>query len=174
MKVLRTPKILIPMLLLLAGCDQEQRAIVNYEMGERVEIGSLTYIIVESSWRGELGEGFQTRTPANRFLQLSLSLTNGGGAEDSVPRLSIEGSNGQIYQELSDVTGVSNWLGVLRTVKPAETLQGRILFDAPLGAYKLRLPEGGETGYEKYVWVNIPLNLGAGEVQAPLPGGAIR
>jgi hypothetical protein len=140
-------------------------------MGERVEIGPFTYVIVESSWRSELGEGFQVRTPKDRFLMLTISVTNGGGSEVSVPMLMVEGSNGQTYQEVSDGTGIAGWLGILRTVKPAETLQGRIVFDAPLSAYRLRLPDGGESGYEKYSWVNIPLSLDPHDVQAPLPGG---
>ena len=170
MKVLRSPKLLVSLLVFLASCQQQPRSNVNYEMGERVSIGPFTYVVVESAWRSELGEGFQVRSAKNRFLLLTLSLTNGGGSETSVPSLSVEGSNGQMYQELADGAGVGNWLGVLRTVKPAETLQGRILFDVPLGAFRLRLPDGGESGYEKYVWVNIPLNLDAGGVQTPLPG----
>ena len=138
-------------------------------MGERVEIGPFVFVVVESAWRSDLGEGFQTRGAKNRFLLLTVSVTNSGGAEASVPLLSIEGSNGQLYQESNDGTGVSNWLGVLRTAKPAETLQGRILFDAPLGPYRLRVPDGGETGYEKYSWVTIPLSLDSSDVQAPLP-----
>ena len=165
------PLLLLPFVLLQAGCEQQARSNLTYEMGERVEIGPFIYVVVESAWRSELGEGFQLRAPKNRFLILSVSLTNGGGSEVSVPLLSIEGANGQLYQELNDGTGLSNWLGVLRTAKPAETLQGRILFDAPLGSFKLRLPDGVETGYEKYSWVTIPLSLDAGEVQTPLPGG---
>ncbi|MEO5922368.1 MAG: DUF4352 domain-containing protein [Bryobacteraceae bacterium] len=174
MKVLRSPKLLTLLCLFLAGCEQQQRTNLNYGMGERVEIGPFTYVVVENSWRSELGEGFQTRAPKNRFLVLSISVTNGGGSDVSVPMLSVEGSNGQMYQELSDGSGIANWLGILRTAKPAETLQGRVLFDAPLGAYRLRLPDGGESGYEKYSWVTVPLSLDATDVQAPLPGGAIK
>jgi hypothetical protein len=170
MKFLRSPKVLIPLLIVLAGCQQQVRTNLTYEMGERVENPPFTYIVVESSWRSELGEGFQARAAKNRFLVVTLSVTNGGGSETSVPMLSVEGANSQLYPELSDGAGVTNWLGVLRTVKPAETLQGRIVFDVPRGTYRLRLPDAGETGYEKYAWVNIPLSLDAGEVQAPLPG----
>lgn len=169
MKLFRSPKILVVSLLLLAGCQQQVRTNLTYEMGERVEIGPFVYVVVESTWRSELGEGFQTRGAKNRFLMLTISVTNGGGSETSVPLLSIEGSNGQLYQESNDGTGVGNWLGVLRTAKPAETLQGRILFDAPLGPYRLRVPDGGETGYEKYSWVTIPLSLDSSDVQTPLP-----
>lgn len=166
--------LLIPMLLLLASCQQQSRANLNYEMGERIEIGPFTYVVVESAWRSELGEGFQVRAAKNRFLILTVSVTNGSGSETSVPMLSVEGSNGQTYQELSDGTGLANWLGILRTVKPAETLQGRVIFDVPLSSFRLRLPDGGESGYEKYAWVNIPLSISAGEVQTPLPGSGTK
>jgi hypothetical protein len=161
-------------LVCLAGCQQQARTNLTYEMGDRVENAPFTYIVVENGWRSDLGEGFETRAPKNRFLVVTLSVTNGGGSETSVPALSIEGSNGQLYPELSDGSGVTNWLGILRTIKPAETLQGRILFDVPLGAYRLRLPDAGETGYEKYSWVTIPLSLDSSEVQAPLPGSVAK
>jgi hypothetical protein len=170
MTVLRSLGLLLPLLLSLAGCQQQPRTNLKYEMGERVENGPFTYVVVESTWRSELGEGFQIRTPKDRFLMLTLSVTNGGGSEASVPSLTVEGPNGQTYQELTDGSGVSKWLGILRTLKPAETLQGKIVFDVPLGSYRLRLPDGSETGYEKYSWVNIPLNLDNSSVQAPLPG----
>ena len=147
---------------------------MNYEMGERIEIGPFTYVVVESTWRSELGQGFQVRSPKNRFLVLTVSVTNGSGSEASVPMLSLEATNGQMYQESNDGSGVQNWLGVLRTVKPAETLQGRVVFDVPLSAFRLRLPDGGESGYEKYAWVNVPLSISAGEVQAPLPGSVTK
>jgi hypothetical protein len=162
------------MLVLLASCQQQPRTNLNYEMGERVEIGPFTYVVVESAWRSELGEGFQVRAAKNRFLILTLAVTNGGGSDTSVPMLSAESSNGQAYQELSDGTGLANWLGVLRTVKPAETLQGRIIFDVPLSAFRLRLPDGGESGYEKFAWVNVPLSMSAGEVQSALPGSTTK
>lgn len=174
MNSLRSPKLLIPLLLCLAGCQQEVKTNLTYEMGERVENTPFTYVVIENSWRSELGEGFQTRTPKNRFLIVNLSVTNGGGSEASVPSLSVEGSNGQLYSEISEGAGVNNWLGILRTVKPAETLQGRIVFDVPLGVYRLRLPDGGETGYEKYSWVTMPLSLATEDVQAPLPGTTLK
>lgn len=172
--MLRLPLLLIPMLILLAGCEPQKQTNLNYDMGERVEIGPFTYVVVESTWRSQLGEGFQVRVPKNRFLILTVSVTNGGGSENSIPMLNIEGSNGQMYQESSDGAGILNWLGVLRTVKPAETLQGRIIFDVPLGAFRLRVPDGGETGYEKYAWVNIPLDIDAGQAQTPLPGSVAK
>jgi hypothetical protein len=139
-------------------------------MGERVEIGPYTYTVIESSWASQLGEGFNVRVPQNRFLILSVSITNGGGSESSVPLLSLEASNGQLYQELLDGTGVPDWMGALRSLKPASTLAGRIVFDVPLSTFRLRLPDGGEPGYEKYAMVDIPLRLDVQTVQSPVPG----
>lgn len=147
---------------------------MKYEMGERVTIGPFTYIVVESSWKNQLGEGFQARSPQNRFLELTVSITNGGSSEASVPMLSVEASDGKLYQELNDGTGVTNWLGIIRTVGPAQTIQGRILLDVPLSSFRLRLPDGGESGYEKYAWVEIPLHIDADQVQVPLPGSTAK
>jgi hypothetical protein len=158
------------MLVFLASCQQQKRANLTSEMGERVEHGAFTYVVVESQWRNELGEGFQVRAPKDRFLILTLSVTNGGGTELSIPLLTLEDANGKIWQESGDGAGISNWLGVLRTIRPAETLQGRVVFDVPLSAFRLRLPDGGETGYEKYALVNIPLSIDAGQAASPIPG----
>ena len=68
MNVLRSLKLLIPLMLLLAGCQQQTRTNLNYEMGERVELGPFTYTVVENSWRGDLGEGFQVRNAKNRLV----------------------------------------------------------------------------------------------------------
>lgn len=166
---LRLSCLLIPMVF-LAGCQQEKRANVNFEMGERAEIGPFTYVVVENAWLTQIGEGFQTRTPQGRFMVLSLSVTNNGTAESSVPLLTLENSRGQTFQELSDGAGVANWMGILRNIGPGQTVQGRVLFDVPASTYRLRLPDGGESGYEKYAWVNIPLRIDSGaEIQPALP-----
>ncbi len=170
---MRLPKLLIPLLLLsltlLPSCKKVKPKVLTYEMGERIENGPFTYTVVESSWSSQLGEGFNIRVPQNRFLILSLSITNGGGSEASVPLLSLEASNGQVFQESLEGAGVPDWMGALRTIKPAGTLTGRIVFDVPLSTFRLRLPDGGEPGYEKYAMVEIPLRLDVQQVQSPMP-----
>ena len=128
-------------------------------MGERVPVGQMTYTIVESAWKTQLGESFKTRSPENRFLLLKLSATNGTGQDVSIPFLTLEGTNGQTYRESSSGDGVDNWFGLLRTISPGQTQQGNILFDVPLSAYKLHVPDIADPGLEKYVVVNIPLQL---------------
>ncbi|MGA3205818.1 MAG: DUF4352 domain-containing protein [Bryobacteraceae bacterium] len=139
-------------------------------MGDKVAAGPLTYNVVEKVWRSQLGEGFVTRSPQNRFLVITLSATNGGGRDVSVPLLQLEGPDGKIYQEIENGEGVENWLGILRTVEPAQTQQGRIVFDVPLSSYRLRLSDGDSVSGH-YAYVQIPLQIDADPpVDTPLPG----
>ena len=101
---------------------------------------------------------------------MKISVTNTGTAEASVPRLSLQGASDQMYEEVADATGLPNSLGLLRNVAPAQTIQGNILFDVPLTSFRLRVPDGGESGYEKYAWIEIPLRLDSDAVEAPIPG----
>jgi hypothetical protein len=163
--------LLLPLSITLSGCKPQERVETNFSMGERVTIGSFSYVVVESTWATQLGEGLNVRSPKKRFLMLSLTATNRGNTDLTVPMLVIRGSDGQEYQELNEGAGVTDWLGILRNVGPTKTLQGRVLFDVPLGAYKLRLPDGSESGYDKYAWVDIPLRIDSEQVQVPLPSG---
>src|SRR5258706_15122819 len=153
------------------GCENHGPARLEYQMGERAPNGPLTYNVIESRSVSQLGDLVKLRVPQQRFLVISISITNGGGHEISVPLLSVEGANGQLYRESENGEGVGNWLGILRSLAPAQTAQGNVLFDAPLGSYRLRLPDGAETGSEKYIWVQIPLRVDSdAPVEAPIPG----
>ena len=139
-------------------------------MGDRVPLVPLTYTVVETAWQTQLGQGFKVRSPEHRFLLITLSVTNGGNGDVSIPLLNLEGPDGQTHQELANGEGVDNWFGLLRTVSPAETQQGRILFDVPLTSYKLRLPSG-DLSSDRAAWVQIPLHMDTdNQVQAPIPG----
>jgi hypothetical protein len=160
--------------LLLAGCATKaapQR--IDYDMGERVPLGPLTYNVIESVWRSQLGNEFKVRLPQQRFLLITISVTNGGGKDASVPLLTLENQNGDSIRELENGDGVDNWFGILRTVGPAQTQQGKIVFDVPLSSYKLRLTDGGDAATEKYAWVKIPLRMDPEmNVETPTPTGA--
>ena len=138
-------------------------------MGERVPIGQITYSVVESAWKTQLGESFQARSPQQRFLLIKLSVTNGSGQDISVPLLTLEGTNGMTYRELDKGDGVDTWFGLLRTISPGQTQQGNLLFDVPLSSYKLRVPDIADPGLEKYVTVQIPLQLDSDlPIQSPI------
>lgn len=155
--------------LLLGGCQKAGPTRTDFSMGERVPVGQMTYSVIESAWRPQLGEGFKIRTPESRFLLIRISVTNGTGKDVSIPLLTLEGNNGQTYQEIANGEGVDNWFGLLRTLTPGETQQGNILFDVPLTSYKLRVPDVNVSGFEGYASVQIPLRIDSDvPVQAPI------
>ena len=145
--------------LCLPGCEKPKLPQTDFSMGDVVPVGKINYSVVETVWRTELGEAFQIRTPEQRFLLIRVSVTNGGAKDISIPLLTLEGPNGKTYRELQNGQGVDNWIGVLRTISPAQTLQGNVLFDVPLTSYKLRVPDINESGFEGYASVRIPLQL---------------
>ena len=155
--------------LFLGGCQQQRQLRSDFSMGERVPVGQMTYSVVESTWRTQLGESFKIRTPEQRFLLIKVSVTNGTGKDVSIPLLTLEGNNGQTYREIADGDGVDNWFGLLRTISPGQTQQGNVLFDVPLTSYKLRVPDINETGFEGYASVQIPLRMDPEvPIQAPI------
>ena len=156
--------------LLLTGCNKQNSVQINFQMGDRITDGPVAYNVIQTIWRTQLGDIFKTRVPENRFLMITLSATNGGGKEVSIPLLTLEGDNKE-YRELENGDGVNNWFGLIRTISPAETRQGNIVFDVPLTSYRLRLTDGGEPGTEKFVWVDIPLRLDT-DTSIEVPGAA--
>jgi hypothetical protein len=166
-------RLLLPAaVLLINGCGSKQNSLrIDYPMGERVTLGPLTYNVIETAWRSQLGSDFKLRIPQQRFLMITISVTNGGGHEVSVPLLNLENQNSQTFLESNSGDGVDNWFGLLRTLSPAQTQQGRIVFDVPLSSYKLRVTDAGDSGSEKYAWIQIPLHMDAdAPIDSPTPG----
>ena len=155
----------------LAGCKKQGTDQIDFKMGERATATPMTYNVVQTTWRTQLGDIFKVRVPERRFLLITLSATNGGGHPVSVPFLTLEGPNREEYKELDNGDGIDNWFGLLREFTPGETRTGNIVFDVPLASYRLRLTNGGEPGSERLVWVDIPLRIDTDTgVTAPLPG----
>lgn len=154
----------------LSACSSSNRIAENrvFRMGEKVKVGPMTYDVIETEWKSQLGDIFKTRIPNHRFLLIRLTVTNGGGAEVAIPLLAIENGRGESFTELADGEGVTQWLGFLRRIQPAQTEDGRLLFDVPTGAYQLRVTDGGETGKEKTAVIEIPLNLETEQPTLPL------
>jgi Domain of unknown function (DUF4352) len=141
-------------------------------MGDKIKVGSVTYNVIETAWRSQLGTEFKIRVPQQRFLLITISATNGGGKDISVPMLTLENQNGDTFHELENGEGVDNWFGILRSIGPAQTQQGRLLFDVPLTSYRLRLTDGGDPATEKYAWVKIDLHMDSDMgVETPGPVG---
>jgi len=172
----RWAPLLLPVIsLLLVGCNRQNSLRINYQMGERVTVGTLTYNVVETVWRSQLGDMFRIRVPQQRFLLITISVTNSGGRDVSIPLLTLEGNNGETFRESDSGEGIDNWFGLLRTLNPAQTQQGRLLFDVPLTSYRLRLTDGAGPVGEKYAWVEIPLRMDIDtSVASPLPGMPVK
>jgi hypothetical protein len=137
-------------------------------MGSRVQVGPLTYNVIETQWQPQLSGSQGSKLPKDRFLIVRLSITNGGGQPIGVPPLHLENAKGGSFLETMDgIEDTPQWLGILRNLAPAQTEQGAIVFDVPLGAYKLRLTDGGEIDSEKFAFIDLPLHIDGGSGPAP-------
>jgi hypothetical protein len=158
-RLISTALLMIICLLVSAGCGgkgKDASFIGTFRMGEKVQIGSVVYQILQSEWRTELGSG--GRTPRARYLFVRMSVTNESGSPVALSTLMLEGG-GKTYAEVTeDMDKVNDWFGLLRNVGASQTEQGWVVFDAPMAAYKLVITHG-EVGEEKYAHVDIPVEL---------------
>jgi hypothetical protein len=136
-----------------------------FRMGEKVQVGPLIYNVFEMKWQGQIGEGQQTRMPAHRFLVLHMTVVNSGAEAMSVPPLKISDDAGRNYDESMEGQGIAQWLGMIRTVKPANTLEGNAVFDVEPKSYKLKLDDGSESG--RVTMVELPLQFDANKPVMP-------
>ena len=110
-----------------------------YQMGEKVDVGNVVYTVLEADWRAGIGEGANPMVPKDRFLVIRLAITNGTGAQISLPFLSIENRKKEPFMEVQEVRDLSQWMGLVRLIGPAQTEDGRIVFDVPQTDYFLRV-----------------------------------
>jgi hypothetical protein len=137
-------------------------------MGEKVELGHINYQVFETQWLTHMGEGADSRIPQQRFFLVRLAAMNSAGGDVVVPTMTITDDSGTAYNELGDGTGVPQYAGYLRTVKPGESVQGNVLFDAPPRHYKLKVTD--ETG-DRAALIDIPLSFGSETPEAISPLG---
>lgn len=154
---------------LLAGCGRKPATPV-VRMGERAEIGSFVYSVLEARWARQLGEGPSPRLPRSSFLLLRVSATNGSPRNFSIPQLTLVASSGEEYQELSEGEGVTDWIGLMRDVEPLETKTRWVLFDVPRADYRLRVADDAfDPADAKTALIEVPVRLIA--ASDPMPGG---
>jgi hypothetical protein len=155
--------------IIFGGCSSTQSAAPpsTYLLGEKVQLGTLSYTVFETQWLTHFGDGPTPRIPENRFFLIRMAAVNGGSQDASIPNLTIEDDKGKTYEELSNGDGVPQWAGYLRSVHPADNVQGNILFDAPPAHYKLKLSDESHT---RFAYVDIPLSFGSETPEIPTPG----
>jgi hypothetical protein len=135
-------------------------------MGERITLGSLVYNVFDAQWKPQLGQGTEERIPKDRFFLIRLSVVNGGSTDLMVPTIVLVDDAGQTYTELSNGDQVPAWVGFLRRVKPAETLQGNLVFDVAPKHYRMRLSDENDQKNEE---VDIPLSFASESPEIPPP-----
>jgi hypothetical protein len=167
-------RLLVPLpvllaLIILPGCSPAPPKVQTYPMGQKVGTGHLIYTVFETQWLTEIGQGPSARLPEHRFFVVRMSAVNSGGSEAAVPALVLEDEKGNSYPELSNGEGLPQWIGYLRQVKPAESVQGNAIFDAPPGNYRLRV---SDENMDQSALIEIPLSFGADSPEVPLPGAA--
>jgi hypothetical protein len=141
--------------------------ISTYLLGEKVLLGHLSYTVFDTQWLTQIGEGPTARVPQNRFFLIRFSASNGGSSDAAVPNMTIRDDKGKEYEELADGSGVPVWAGYLRMAKPADTVSGNAVFDAPPGHYKLKISDENGT---KFALIDIPLSYGNETPEMVAPG----
>ena len=162
---------LVTLLAAQLACVKPQPVSV-YRMGDKVQVGPLIYNVFEAKWLPQLGEGPEARTPAHRFLILHLTVVNGGAVPLSVQSFQLVDGSGQVYQESIEGKDVPHWLGIARNVKPADTLDGSVVFDVEPKTYKLRFDDGSGSGSGQMV--ELPLQFEADKSVVPNAFGTSR
>lgn len=143
-----------------SSCASESDKVRTYPLGERVQAGPLVYTVFDTRWFLTLGPASGPRIPANRFLVVHVDVANGGATESNIPTLALVDDAGQVINELTDGTGVPDWIGVARKILPVQEQKGNVAFDAPPKHYKLRVTD--ETDQIE-AYIDLPLNFGVDE-----------
>ncbi len=152
----------------LSSCSSDSGGAITrtYDMGTKAQVGTLGYTVFERQWMNQLGEpgSPDARIPTNRFLLLRISVLNSGGADASVPNLKLLDDKGKIWDEITNGDQVPQYIGAVRQVKPADSIQGNVLFDVPPQHYKIAVTDedGKETAY-----VDLPLSFDAATPDIP-------
>ena len=147
------------------ACVKPAPPVNVFKIGDKVQAGPLIYSILEADWHERLGTGEQARPAQRRFLVVHLNVTNSGAEVLSVPGLRLLDDDGRLLSETIDGRNVPSWLGLIRRLKPADTLDGNILFDVEPKSYKLRLD--GESDAGQLTLVEMPLRFGLDTPQMP-------
>lgn len=150
--------VLAIIVVLTQGCGKSGAPKDVFDMGEKVRVGALTYNVIETTWKSQLGEFPSARVPERNFLLIRVSVTNGGGTDRTMPALEVENSNGDSFTEVADGRGVDGWFGLIRRLSPAATDEGWVLFDVPTNAYRLKLSDP-DSDSPRSTFINIPLHM---------------
>jgi hypothetical protein len=151
----------------VSGCSRKlsDADLPTFEMGSQASIGPLHFTALSTEWKDQIDAPNGPLVPKHRWLLINVTITNSGGQDASLPMLTLVDASGTEYKEEEKGDGVSNWLGLMRLLKPADTTQGSLIFDVPAGPYKLKVRSGGDPETEVAVYVKIPFQIDAAPVE---------
>ncbi len=141
---------------MLLACGPAGSQISTYNLGDRVQAGPLVYIAYDAHWFFSLGSSPNPRIPVNRFLVVRMNISNDGAVDSHIPTLTLLDDSGQSFNEMVEGTGVPDWIGIARKVKPMEAEKGTVAFDVQPKHYRLRVSD--ETD-QIVSYIDLPLNL---------------
>jgi hypothetical protein len=157
--------------LALSGCQKSAAPERVGAMGAQLAVGQLTYTAVETEWRDSIETSKGPRTPKNRFLLVNVTVLNTSSEQKAAPLLQVVDATGGVHAEIADGDGVTDWMGYLRLLQPRESRAGRLLFDVPQGACKLRVSSGGDPESEQTALIDLPLQINSEVPQTPGAAG---
>jgi hypothetical protein len=146
----------------LGGCSSPQTSSPDpkvYQMGESAKVGPLVYTVLDTEWFDQLGDPAAPRLPHDHFLAVRFSVTNTGSLTSGIPPLTVMSTQRVTYAEQNEANALPEWIGYIRSVKPAETVHGRILFDVPTGDYRLKVTDDVERENQSSATIQMPLEL---------------
>lgn len=117
--------------------------------------------MIEASWKSQIAAGDRSWVPTQRFLIVRLSVTNSSAETVAVPSLTLIDDGGRLYSESIGGAEIPNLWGLVRNLKPADTMEGAVLFDVEPKSYKLKLSDGAATG--RIDLVEMPLQFEMGQ-----------
>ena len=153
--------------LALSGCQKSAAPERVGAMGAQLAVGQLTYTAVETEWRDSIETSKGPRIPKNRFLLVNVTVLNASSEQKAAPLLQVIDAKGGVHPEIDDGDGVTDWMGYLRLLQPRESRTGRLLFDVPQGACKLRVSSGGDPETEQTALIDLPLQINSEVPRVP-------
>jgi hypothetical protein len=151
--------------LLLSACAQKAPPPQIFQPGERVQVARVIYTVTDTKWLTQIGAGPDSKKPSNHYAVIHLTAVNSGGSDAYIPTLHLEAADGRTIPEVSDAPGLDNWIGVVRRIKPADSMEGTVAFDVPPGKYRLRIAEDAES--PQVAFVALPLRFEEGPPLVP-------
>ena len=72
---------ILPVVLSGGSSESARLPLLQYNMGEQVPVGRLTYTVFETQWATHFGAGVTARVPQNRFFLFRVNPVNAGSAD---------------------------------------------------------------------------------------------